>query len=136
MNNSEQGAKLTNKGMISLLWIVVMLNMAFADILSFITPGSLQQMMTGYAGELKITQSLLFVFALLLEIPIAMIFLSRLMNRKSNRVLNLIASVITIVFIIGGGSATPHYIFFSSIEVICMLAIIIICLKWPKEQAN
>ena len=62
---------------LSTLWIVVMFNIVFADILSFISPGFLEEVMTGYAGEIQITEGLLLVFAVILEIPIAMIFLSR-----------------------------------------------------------
>ena len=133
MSNLDRGARLHVKEVISLLWIVVMFSMAFADILGFITPGSLQEMMTGYAGKMKITQSMLFIFAILLEIPIAMIFLSRVLKKALNRILNIAASIITIVFVIAGGSTTLHYIFFASIETVCMLAIIVMCIKWKEE---
>jgi hypothetical protein len=89
--------------------------------------------MTGYAGKMKITQSMLFIFAILLEIPIAMIFLSRVLKKTMNRIFNIIASIITIVFVIGGGSTTLHYVFFASIETVCMLAIIVMCIRWKEE---
>ena len=133
MSNLDRGTRLHVKEVISLLWIVVMFSMVFADILGFITPGSLQEMMTGYAGKMKITQSMLFIFAILLEIPIAMIFLSRVLKKALNRILNIAASIITIVFVIAGGSTTLHYIFFASIETVCMLAIIVMCIKWKEE---
>ncbi len=57
---------------ISTLWIVVMFNIAFADIVGFIQPGALQGV--SGPGGVQITQGLLLVFAVLLEIPIAMIF--------------------------------------------------------------
>ena len=111
-----------------------MLNMAFADILAFITPGALQEMMTGSAGGLKITQGLLLVFAFLIEIPIIMIFLSRMLTRKINRMANITASVVTTAFVVGGGSLTAHYVFFAAVEVACMLAIVWMCIRWPKEK--
>ena len=132
MSNLDRGTRLHVKEVISLLWIVVMFSMVFADILGFITPGSLQEMMTGYAGKMKITQSMLFIFAILLEIPIAMIFLSRVLKKALNRILNIAASIITIVFVIAGGSTTLHYIIFASIETVCMLAIIVMCIKWKE----
>ena len=135
MNSLERKAGPAIKEKVSLLWIVVMLNMVFADILTFITPGSLQEMMTGYAGELKITQGLLLVFAFLIEIPIIMILLSRDLNRKINRIANVAACVVTIAFVIGGGSRTAHYVFFAGIEVACMLLIVWKCIRWPKENS-
>lgn len=108
------------KEKISTLWIVVMLNMAFADILSFIKPEFLNELLTGKAGGIEITPTLLVVSAVFLEIPILMIFLSRFLPTKSNKIANYIAVALTTLFIIGGGSLSPHYIFIASVELICM----------------
>ena len=109
---------------ISLLWIVVMINMIFADILGFISPGSLQGMIDGSIPGFEITQIHLLVFAILLEIPIVMIFFSRTLKGNVNKWTNIAAAIITIIFIIGGGSSDLSYIFFASVETICMLYII------------
>ena len=108
---------------ISILWIVVMINMIFADVLSFMLPGFLNDIITGNT-PLGITQEILLVFAVILEIPIIMIFLSRVLKYKANRWANIVASVITIIFVIGGGSLALHYIFFATIEVIILVLII------------
>ncbi|GAA0436772.1 hypothetical protein Acor_50630 [Acrocarpospora corrugata] len=120
---------------ISSLWIVVLFNMLFADVLSFMTPGFLREIMTGYAGSLRINQEILLVFAVLLEIPITMIFLSRILEWRANRLTNIVACVITIAFTIGGGSATLHYIFFATVEVVCMLLIVWYAWKWRQDVA-
>jgi hypothetical protein len=120
---------------ISTLWIVVMFNMLYADIFSFMIPGSLEEIMTGSAASFPITQEIMLVFAIVLEIPIAMIFLSRVLKYRANRMANIIASAITIVFIWAGGSIYLHYIFFSAIETVCMLLIVWYVWKWPKQEA-
>lgn len=117
---------------ISTLWIVVMFNMAFADIVGFIQPGALQ----GVAGPggMSITPGLSLVFALLIEIPIAMIFLSRILNRRANRWVNTVAAVITAVFVVGGGSMElPFYAFFAIVEVACMA--LIVWSVWSRRNA-
>ncbi len=127
----EQTSKNT-KMILSTLWIVVMMNMIFADILGFMLPGALAEIMTGYGGAVKLTQAAMLIAALFLEIPIAMIFLSKVLKHKTNRLFNIIAASITILFVVGGGSLTLHYIFFAGVEVICMLAIIILSWKWKE----
>ena len=112
------------KEKISTLWIVVMFNMVFADILGFIAPGSIQGMLDGSIPGFELTQWHLLIFALLLEIPIIMIFLSRVLSNIANKWTNIFAAIITIVFIVGGGSTDLHYIFFAGVETICMLYII------------
>lgn len=119
---------------ISTLWIVVMFNMAFADIVGFVHPGALEEIIKGDMG-MDVNQGILLVFSILIEIPIAMIFLSRILKRGINRWLNIIAAVITILFIIGGSSATLSYYFFAGVETLCMLAIIWLAVKWPQVEA-
>ncbi len=114
---------------LSTLWIFVMLNMICADILSFMNAGFLQELMTGYAGEVHITSSFLLLAAIFLEIPIVMVVLSRLLKDRAIRWANLIAGVITILFVVVGGSTAPHYIFFATIEVVCLIIIMLIAWK-------
>lgn len=116
---------------ISTLWIVVLFTMIFADILTFITPGALQDIIDG-TMDVELTDSILLIFAILLEIPIVMIFLSRYLARTLNRWTNIAAACITILFVIGGGSWTLHYIFFASVEIVCMLLIIVYAWNWPE----
>jgi lipopolysaccharide export LptBFGC system permease protein LptF len=77
-----------------------------------------------------------------MEVPIAMIPLSRILNRKYNLTLNLIASPISILWVIvpsivmSGGNSPLSYIFFASIETMAMLFIIWYCSRWKKESTN
>jgi Sec-independent protein secretion pathway component TatC len=100
-----------------------MFNMVFADILTFITPGALEELWAGQAG-VQITPGLLLVFAILIEIPIAMILLSRVLKPGPNRWANSVAAVVTAAFVVGGGSLTPHYVFFAAVELACMALIV------------
>ena len=92
-------------------------------------PSALEEMMA-----MKPNQGLLLVFSILLEIPIAMIVLSRLLRYRVNRLANIIAGLITILWVIGGGNTSASYIFFSTIEVGCMLLIIRYAWKWSEGQ--
>lgn len=123
------------KAKLSTLWMVVMLNIAFADIVGFMNPGALENIMKGSVG-FNITQELLLVFSVLLEIPIAMIFLSRILKPGANRWANIIASAITTVFVIGGGNTSLSYIFFATIEIAAMLVIVWYAWKLPQQEAS
>jgi hypothetical protein len=118
---------------ISTLWVVVMFNMVFADILTFITPGALQALWAGQTG-VQITPGLLFVFAILLEIPIAMVFVSRTLKSGPNRWVNTVAALITTAFVVGGGSLDLHYVFFAAVEIACMA--LIVWLVWSRTRSK
>lgn len=135
MNTSKTTTGMEDmKVKLSTLWVFVMFNMVFADIVGFMNPGALEKIMTGAVG-FEITQELLLVFSILLEIPIAMIFLSRVLKYRANRWANIVAGVITILFVISGGSTYLSYIFFATVEVVCMLLIVWYAWKWPKQEA-
>jgi hypothetical protein len=109
---------------ISTLWIVVMFSMVYADILSFITPGELQALWAGEAG-VQVTPGLLMGAAILVEIPIAMIFVSRVLKPRANRWANTVAALVTTAYVLGGGSLNlPHYVFFVTAEIACMALIV------------
>lgn len=105
---------------ISTLWIFVLFNMVFADVLSFMDAGFLAQVATGTVEGIEITPMLLLVSAVFLEIAIAMVVLSRFLSPRPARIANMIAASITILFVVGGGSLKPHYIFFATFEVLAL----------------
>lgn len=130
---SKSTGTIDRKVLLSTLWIVVMINMLKADILSLYIPGALEEM-AEFAGGTPITQ-LMLGGAIMMEISIVMILLSRVLKYKVNRWVNIIASVITIVFVVGGGSTYPHYIFIAAVEIVCMLLIIWTAWKWTDPEA-
>ena len=118
---------------LSTLWIFVLFNIVFADIVGFVHPGALEEIMTGDVG-FELTPGILLVFSIFLEIPIAMIFLSRVLKYTANRWANIVAGVITILFVIGGGSMRLSYMFFATVEVACMALIIWYAWTWPEQE--
>jgi hypothetical protein len=125
------------KATLSTLWTFLLFNMVFADIFSFMHPGSLKQMMAGVVDGTQITPVFLLIAAIVTEIPIAMVFLSRLLKYGPNRWVNIIAGVITILWVVGGGSWNLlTYIFIASIEVVCALFIIAYAWRWQNAEAQ
>jgi hypothetical protein len=120
--------KMDTKVLLSTLWIVVMINMLKADILSLYIPGEAEEV-ARTAGETPITQ-LMLGGAIMMEISIVMIILSRVLPYRLNRWANIVASIITIAFVVGGGANYPHYIFIAAVEVVCLLLIIWFAWKW------
>jgi hypothetical protein len=132
--NIKTTGKIDTKVLLSTLWIVVMINMAFADILGLFIPGALEEVAKTSVSTGTTIPQLMLGGAIMLEIPIAMILLSRVLKFKVNRWTNIIASVFTIVYVVGGGTLSPHYIFIATIEVVCMLLIVWFAWKWTNPE--
>ena len=138
MNTDKKTSEMEDmKAKLQTLWIFIMFNMIFADIFSFMYPGFLRQVLEGGPVEgTQITPVFLLIAATVTEIPIAMVFLSRLLKYGANRWVNIAGGVITILWVIGGGSTILHYIFFASIEVVCSLFVIWLAWTWRKPEAQ
>ena len=123
------------RGRLSTLWIVIMFNMVYADILSFLNPEFLRALMTGYADGIRVTQQLVVGAAVMAEIPILMVLLARIMEPTVNRWANLVAIPLTAAFIIVGGSTSPHYLFLAAIELVCLALILRHVWRWPVDTS-
>jgi len=132
--NTNTTKKLDTKVLLSTLWIVVMINMLKADILSLYIPGATEKVVQTSASTGVSIPQLMLGGAIMMEISIGMIVLSRVLKYKLNRWVNIIASVITIAFVVGPGASFPHYIFIATIEVLCMLVIIWNAWKWTNPE--
>lgn len=117
---------------LSTLWIVVMFNMLFADVLTLYIPAEIQDVVAG-TTEVRITDGLMLAMAALIEIPIVMIFLSRYLRYRANRWTNIIASVVTVVFVVAGGSTILHYLLFAGVEVVCLALIGWYAWRWQDQ---
>jgi hypothetical protein len=121
---------------LSTLWVFVMFCIAYADIIGFIEPGTLEKIINGNVG-FELTPAIIVIVSLLQAIPIAMILVSRWFRREVNRWLNIVASVLTLFYVLGGGNwESSSYLVFVTLEVVAMLGIILLAWNWRKDEAQ
>ncbi len=133
--NITPAKKIDTKVLLSTLWIVVMINMAYADILSLHIPGVFDEVAKTSVSTGAPIPQLMLVGAIMMEIPVAMIILSRVLKYGVNRWVNIIVGIFTIAYIWGGAASYPHYIFIAMVETICLLLIIWFAWKWRNVEA-
>ena len=126
--------KLDTKVLLSTLWIVVMINMLKADILSLYIPGAAEELSRTSASAGASIPQLMLIGAVMGQLGIAMIVLSRVLKYGINRWVNIIAAIITIAYIWGGMASYPHYIFIATIETLCLLLIIGFAWTWRNPE--
>ena len=124
------------KVILSTLWIFVLFNYLYCDILGLMDSLLLKQYLTGTVDGLEITENFLFMGAILMEIPIAMVLLSRILNYRVNRWTNIVAaSIKTIAMILTMFVGTPssYYLFFGIIEIASTIFIVYYAWTWKKK---
>lgn len=122
--------KIESQALLSTLWIFVLFNMIFRDLHQFANEGFIEELMSQ-----KIKEELVLVFGFILEIPIAMVLLSRVLNDKANKWANTVASIITLLGLLSTlPSADMDDVFFTIVESAALLAIILIAWKLPLQS--
>lgn len=117
---------------LSLLWLFVMLNYIYADILTLMDNSALKEIL----GGAPISPTLLLLGAFLMEIPIALVFLSLILKYKWNRIANIFGGVIKSLAVFATlfvGTPAMYYSFFATVEIIATIAIVIIAWRWKKQ---
>lgn len=139
MNLQKQMLIMETKAKFSTLWIFYLLNMTFRDIHELVEPRFIEEVMTGTVNGTQITEPLLLLGGFMVEIPIAMVLLSRLLPYGANRWANIIAAVITISLVIMNGTTDLDDTFFMIIEIAALSFVIWSAWRWRnpllKQQA-
>lgn len=121
------------KVVLSTLWIFAVLNYLYADMFTlFFNPVAQEE-------AIRMTEGLVLGFAVLMEIAIAMVLLSRVLKYRANRWANIIAGIIhTAAVFLSMFVGTPalYYTFFATIEIACTLFIVWYAWKWPNPEGN
>jgi len=133
--NTTPAKKIDTKVLLSTLWIAVMINMLKADILSLFIPGAAEEVARTSTSAGTSIHQLMLVGAVMGQIGIAMIVLSRVLKYGSNRWANIVASLVIIAYIWGGMASYPHYIFIATVETICLLLIVGFAWMWRNPES-
>ena len=129
--------KIDEKVLLSTLWIFLAVNFIFCDVFTLMHSEDLKNILSGSIDGVQITQEFLLGFAVLMEVSMAMILVSRFLKPKYNRIFNLIFGVLLAIvqtWSLTVGSATLHYWFFSVIEISTCISIVWIAWKWKDSK--
>ncbi|MDD5190275.1 MAG: DUF6326 family protein [Dehalococcoidales bacterium] len=126
MNNNKSTFGIEPKVKLSLLWIFVVLLMAYADIVSLMDPTSaIRERMVGT----PMSAGFLLAGAVVMVISIAPVVLAWVLNYKVNRWVSAVIGAFMIQQIVTGGHGW-YYVLFESVEVVCILLAIWFTWKW------
>jgi|SRR5688572_14689848 hypothetical protein len=119
------------------LWIFVMFNYLYADVLGLHDPAVLKEILTGQVGGLELNQGFLLGAAILMETAIAMVLLSRILKYGANRWANMVVGVIHTAAVLSSmfvGTPSLYYMFFGTIEIVCTSLIVWYAWKWVNPE--
>ncbi|MEO0473930.1 MAG: DUF6326 family protein [Bacteroidota bacterium] len=87
--------KIKPQALLSTLWMFILFNMLLRDLHEFPTDGYVEELMS-----LKLSDWTMLFYGVIVEIPISMVLLSRILPAKVNRWANIFAAIITLLGIL------------------------------------
>ncbi len=137
MQQNKQSILIHRPMLISKLWVFLSLNYILCDLISNMEMSALRGLLEGEIAGIPMTQEFLLFAAISLEIPFLMVVLSAVLPYQANRIINIGAAILMIIYQIGsffmGSDATLHYIFFSAIEILANIVIAILAARWKRQ---
>ena len=121
---------------LSTLWIFVLFNSLFRDVHELFRPGVLKQMQSGVVNGTEITESLMLVGGLIVEIPILMVVLSRFLPFKLNKWMNISSAVLMGLVTLQSGAYDLDDIFFKVIVLGALIVIIWQSWRWNEIKVG
>jgi hypothetical protein len=123
---------------LSTLWLVTLLNVLFRDIHEFVRPGFIEEVMARTASGAGLPEVAFLGFAVVLEIPIMMVLMARVLPRQANSWVNLIAAPFMIIFVLSGlfidRPADLDDVFHAAVEILLLTFIIWLAWRWQSAS--
>ncbi len=120
---------------LSILWVFIILNFFARDIHELGRPGMLEQMMSGTIDGVVVTEMLMLIGGIMIEIPILMTVLTLLLPAGMNRWANIGVGLLTMVMIVAMNIKPDlDNVFFMGIQLIALISIVGIAWQWRASQ--
>lgn len=132
----KNNRKIETQNLLSTLWIFILFNILFRDIHQLITKNFIEEILSGVVNGVTITEELLLIGGLFVEVPIIMVLLSKILPYKWNRYANIFGGVITILVTLSNSPSDMDDLFFMIIEIIALLAIIWFAWRWTSSAQS
>ena len=126
--------KINVKFKLSALWVALMFLYLYNDVFGSFRQEQVEKVLS---GEIGLNQVSLFGAAILMAIPIFMIFLSLSLPAKVNRRVNIIVGIayaVVLVLVVLVPETWAYYLFYEILETVFIALIIRYAWKWPKQE--
>jgi hypothetical protein len=127
------GKRIDRKTVLSALWVFVVLNYLYADLLMMIVrPGAYE------TAASRMPPWVMLAATGVMELLLGMVFLARMLPYRANRRLNIVAGVVGTLFVAGtlGRQAPPVYVLVSGIEILSTVFIVVYAWTWRVTESD
>ncbi len=114
-------------------WAFILFNIIFRDIHQMTLKSHLEMLLTGYFNGMKVTDVIMLIGAVVVNIPIGMTLVSLLAKAQRSSLLNIIAASLMPLILLSTPPSDMDDIFHLTIELLALFIIILTSTKWKKD---
>lgn len=123
--------------LLSTIWISVLLSMLFRDVHEYLREGFIAELAnSGTVNGGEVTGTTLLVSGIVLQLPLAMVVLSRVLPRRTNRLANIMVAAIMAMAVAGTWPKDADDIVFGIFQLVSLAFIAVISYRWSNDDAT
>jgi MFS family permease len=119
---------------LSTLWLFILLNVIFRDFHQLGMAWYLESLLTGYQNGVRITEEIMLMAGVLVQVPIGMVLLSHLLTREWLRRATFVAVPVTAAGMMMAPPTDKDDVLHLIIELAAMTVILWVAWRWPAGQ--
>lgn len=128
--------KLDPHTLLSSLWLFILLNIIFRDFHQLGMAWYLESLLTGYQNGVEITDEIMLMAGILVQVPIGMVLISQVLNRTWLRRATFLAVPITTAGMMLAPPTDVDDVLHLVIELLAMLVILWVAWRWPANLSK
>jgi len=122
------------RALLSTVWIAVLLANLFRDVHEILRPGFVDDLAhSGTVYGTRVTDSTLVGSGLVLVFIISVVVLARILPRRSNRRVNVLAAVLMAAGVLALWPKDPDDLVFGAFQLSGVALVVVICAFWREE---
>jgi len=135
-NKEYEDVKYPTRTILIGLWITLMLLYIYCEILWYLRPNRINEIIDGFMGPFQINQISLMIVGIVMAIPALMIVANLFIKLNVIRWINIIAGILYTLVSIGNitNEKWAYNFIYGIIEIIITLLIIIKSIKWYRKK--
>jgi hypothetical protein len=121
------------KTKLAALWLFILLNMIFRDLHQIVLKSELEMFLTGTYNGVVITEEMLLLGGLIIQVPIGMTLFSHLLTRRISRPVTVVAVLITAAGLLSNAPSDMDDVLHLTVELVAFAAILWTVWTWPAS---
>ncbi len=122
---------------VSALWTAMLFIFAYVDLFSLYRPDVRAEIESGKISAFNINQTFLFSTTLYVIVPSLMIYLTLVMPRRQNRIINIVVAALYAITIAGAAIGEWNYFILGAVVECVLLAVAIYhAWTWPERSPS